>query len=48
MSLQVTLPFMLEDAEIREGVMLNAFEPKIESKDKKIEWNTCLLNLAGF
>ena len=31
--LQMALPFKLEDAEAREGLTLNAFEPKIKSKD---------------
>ena len=32
---QVALPLKLEDAEAREGVMLNASESKIESEDEK-------------
>ena len=40
MYLLVALPLKLENAEAREGVMLNAFEPKIESKDDKKEWST--------
>ena len=36
----VTLPFELEDAEARQGVRLNASEPKIESNDDEIEWST--------
>ena len=37
---QVALSFKLKDAEEWEDVMLNASEPKIESKEDKIEWNT--------
>ena len=32
---QVALPFEPEDAKAREGVMLNASEPKVKSKDGK-------------
>ena len=35
--LQVALPLEVEEA--REGEMLNASLPKIESKDEKNEWN---------
>ena len=35
--LQVALPLTLEDAEAMEGVMLNAFEPKLECKEDKKE-----------
>ena len=35
--LQLALPFEPEDAEEREGVTLNAAEPKNESKDDKKE-----------
>ena len=37
---QLTLPFKPEDAEAREGVMMNASEPKVKSKDDKKEWST--------
>ena len=37
--LQVALPFELEDAEAREGVMLNASEPKVKSKNEEKEWS---------
>ena len=35
--LKVALPFKLEDTKAREGLMLNASKPKIESKDNKKE-----------
>ena len=35
----MTLPFELEDAETREGVMLNASGPKIKSKYDKKKWS---------
>ena len=38
--LQVAYPFKFEDAEKKEGVMSNASESKIESKDDKKEWST--------
>ena len=37
---QVALPFEPEDAEAREGVMLNASQSKAESKNDKKEWST--------
>ena len=37
--LQAALPFEPSDAEAMEGVTLNAFEPKGESKDNKKEWS---------
>ena len=36
----VALPFEPEDVEAREGAMLNASEPKVESKDNEEEWST--------
>ena len=36
----MALPFEQEDAEEREGVTLNASEPKIESENDKKEWST--------
>ena len=37
---EVALPLKLEDEKAREGVLLNASEPKIEFKDYGKEWNT--------
>ena len=37
---QVALPFEPKDAEAREGLMLNASEPKVKSKDDEKEWST--------
>ena len=37
MYLQVALPLALEEAEARKGVGMNDSEPKIKSKDDKIE-----------
>ena len=37
---QVVLPLELEDAEAREGMTLNAAEPKIESKEDEKERST--------
>ena len=37
---QVALPFEPQDAGAREGVMLNASEPKVESKNNEKEWST--------
>ena len=37
---QVALTFELEDAEARGDVMMNASEPKIESKNDEKEWST--------
>ena len=36
---QVVLPFEPDDAEAREGVMFNASEPKVKSKNDKKEWS---------
>ena len=36
----LTLPFEPDDAEAMEGMMLNASEPKAESKDDKNKWST--------
>ena len=38
--LKVALPFEPEDAKAREGVTLNASEPKAESKDAEKGWST--------
>ena len=37
---QVALPFKPEDARARDGVTLNASEPKVESKDDEKKWST--------
>ena len=37
---QVSLPFRLEDAKAREGVILTDSNPRIESKDNKKEWSS--------
>ena len=44
--LQVALPFKPEDAEAREGVTLNAFEPKVKSKNDEKEWSIVLMRLG--
>ena len=40
---KVALPFEPEDAETREGVTLNASEPKARSKDDEKEWSTIFM-----
>ena len=44
--LQVALPFKHEDAEAREGVTLNASDPKVKSKDEEKEWSTVCTRLG--
>ena len=43
---QVALPFEHEDAEARDGVMLNASEPNDESIDDQKEWSTVYKRLG--
>ena len=44
--LHIALSFEPEGAVAREGVTLNASEPKVKSKDNKKEWNTVSTRLG--